>query len=99
MPGLTQSSEHTGDLASYDAVRTFIRHVVIPNAKRPIDEPGHPLYMNFYKEDVLKLLQTYRPLLQVCVCVRACVRACMCVCLEMSCVAYMHAPVALRLLV
>ena len=48
----------------YDSQPVFIRHVVIPNAKRPPSQPGHPLYMNFYKEDVLHHLRNYQTILQ-----------------------------------
>jgi len=37
---------------------------MIANAKRPPHEPGHPLYMNFYKEDVLHILRDYQTILQ-----------------------------------
>ena len=46
-----------GTTADYDAEYTFIRHVMLPNAKRPTHDPGHPLYTNFYQEDVLLLLR------------------------------------------
>ena len=57
-------TEYMGLPEEYDAEQTFVRHVVIPNAKRPVHELGHALYMNFYKEDVLTLLRTYQPTLQ-----------------------------------
>jgi len=60
----TPPPEYTEDPESYDPERTFIRHVVLPNAKRPVSETAHPLYSNFYQEDVLNLLHTYRPMLQ-----------------------------------
>jgi len=48
----------------FDAQHVFLRHVMIANAKRPPLQPGHPLYMNFYKEDVLHILREYQTILQ-----------------------------------
>ena len=58
------SAEFLGSAQEYKAEHVFIRHVVLPNGKRPQHEPGHPLYMNFYKEDVLKAIKSYQPILQ-----------------------------------
>ena len=60
----TPPPEFMGVEEDYDAEHVFIRHILLPNARRPKDDPGHPLYTNFYKSDVLSHLETYAPVLQ-----------------------------------
>ena len=57
-------AEYMGLPKDFDAQHVFLRHVMIANAKRPPHQPGHPLYMNFYKEDVLHILREYQTTLQ-----------------------------------